>query len=160
MSLKLRTIEAPSNLCVKILSTHEIDGTPCKCGIEFKDHVNDWHAYGNDTDRMNHRDAILKCYQIMADKGIFTFQETKDEPVLMYPTDERVEWKRKRKENKEKGIEVKKRTKVVEAHFDECGTDLSGLNVNRDEFMMYYSIEPDIEPLIEGLSYGWLKGSE
>ena len=62
-----------------------------------------------------------------------------------------MKWKRKRKENKEKGIEVKKRTKVAEAHFDDCGTDLSGLNVNRDEVLMYYAIEPNIEPLIEGL---------
>jgi len=35
----------------------------------------------------------------------------------MFPTDELEEWKRKRKENKEKGIEVKKSTQVVESHF-------------------------------------------
>ena len=31
------------------------------------------------------------------------------------------------KKTRKKGIEVKKKLKVVEAHFDDCGTDLSGL---------------------------------
>ena len=122
LNIKLRNLDAPSNLCLKILSTFVIPSTPCQCGIAFKDHVNDWHPYGDDTDRMNHRDAMIKIYGVLAERRILSLH---DDAEHMYPTDERVEWKRKRKENKEKGIEVKKKTKVVEAHFDDCGTDLS-----------------------------------
>lgn len=160
LNMKLRNLDAPSNLCLKILSTFEIQRTPCNCGIEFKDHVNDWHPYGYDDDRMTHRDAMLKLYGILFDKGIFKFDSTQDDTEHLYPTDERVEWKRKRKENKEKGIEVKKRTKVVEAHFDDCGTDLSGLNVDKNEIMLYGTLEPDIEPFVAGLCTGWFKGSD
>ena len=58
LNLKLRNVDAPSNLCVKILSTTEHESTPCTCEIPFKDHVNDWHPHGDDTDRMNHREAM------------------------------------------------------------------------------------------------------
>ena len=123
--------------------------------------MNDWHPYGKDIDRMNHRDAMTLFYKKMVDKGVLTFSiQNSVDPELMFPTDEREEWKRKRKENKEKGIEVKKRTKVVEEHFDDCGDDLSGILVNPKELKMYLGIQPDFEPLILGLAVDWLKGSE
>jgi antitoxin component of RelBE/YafQ-DinJ toxin-antitoxin module len=127
LNLKLRDLDAPSNLCVKILSTTEHESAPCICDLPFKDHVNDWHSYGQDTDRITHREAMTMFYKKMIDKGILVFKSnvTRDNAELMFPTDERVEWKRKRKENKEKGIEVKKRTKVVEDHHDDCGDDLT-----------------------------------
>ena len=67
---------------------------------------------------------------------------------------------KKRKENKEKGSEVKKRTKVVEDHHDDCGDDLTGLGDDVKETLMYYSFENDYEPLVEGLCYHWFKGSD
>ena len=119
MNLKLRDAEHPSNLCLKVLSTQVHEPTVCSCGIPFNMHLNDWHPYGDDTDRMNHRDAMMRLYNVLVENGILDFQISGTEH--MFPTEERVEWKRKRKENKEKGIEVKKRTKVVEDHFDDCG---------------------------------------
>ena len=99
---KLKDLDAPSNLCVKILCTTEHESTPCTCDLPFKEHVNDWHPYGDDTDRMNHRDAMIKIYGVLAEKRILVLHEDAEH---MYPTDERVEWKRKRKENKEtKGV--------------------------------------------------------
>ena len=161
LDLKLRTVDAPSNLCVKVLSTDEHESTPCPCGMPFKDHVNDWHPYGEDDDRITHREATTTVYKLMCERGILEFKHvTLNDAEPMFPTDERVEWKRKRKENKEKGIEVKKRTKVVEEHFDDCGDNLAGLNLSKHELVMYYCLEPDYEPLVEGLCTHWLKGSE
>ena len=45
---------------------------------------------------------------------------------------------KKRTENKQKGVEVKKRTKVVEDHHDDCGDDLIGLGDDVKETLMYY----------------------
>ena len=145
LNLKLRDLDAPSNLCVKILSTTPHESTPCTCGIPFKDHVNDWHSYGQDTDRVTHRDAINMLYKKMIEKDILVFKShvTHENVEPMFPTDERVEWKRKRKENKEKGIEVKKRIKVVEDHRDDCGDNLLGLGDDVSELLLYYSFEND-----------------
>jgi len=156
MNLRLRDTEHPSNLCLKVLSTQVHDPTSCPCGIPFKDHLNDWHPYGDDQDRMSHRDAMARVYRMLVENGILDFSDTNVEH--MYPTDERVEWKRKRKENKEKGIEVKRRTKVVEELYDDCGTNLAGLGDS--EILLTLRLQPtDEEPLIKGLSEHWLKGS-
>ena len=118
---------------------------PDACGIPFKDHVNDWRSYGQDTDRVTHRDAMNMFYKKMIEKDILVFKSdvTHENVEPMFPTDERVEWKRKRKEDKEKGIEVKKRTKVVEDHHDDCGDNLLGLGDDVSELLMYYSFEND-----------------
>ena len=150
MNIKLRDVDAPSNLCVKVLSTYEVPSTPYTCGVEFKDHVNDWRPCGSDKDRINHRDAMTLCYSKLIELNIFQFHAP-DDAEHLFPTDERIEWKRKRKENKEKGIEVKKRTKAVEAHFDDCGDDLSGLGPDVKETMMFYSFENDYDFFVEGL---------
>ena len=109
---------------------------------------------------ITHREAMVTFYKLMYERGILVFNTlTNEDAEPMFPTDERIEWKRKRKENKEKGIEFKTRTKVVE-HFDDCGDNLLGLNIGRHELLMYYCPEPDYEPLGEGLCMHWLKGSE
>ena len=85
-----------------------------------------------------------------------------------YPTDQRQEWKRKQKENKEAGLEVRKKKKVVEEHFDDCGTDISGLgpvsdtdyavtelaNMDEDKEEHFVSL------LTQALEQNWFKGSE
>ena len=48
-----------------------------------------------------------------------------------YPTEERVLQKQRQKERKE--LKVKPRKQFVEEHFDDCGTDLSGLGVDVNE---------------------------
>ena len=124
--------------------------------------MNDWRSYGQDTDRVTHRDAMNMFYKKMIEKDILVFKSdvTHENVEPMFPTDERVEWKRKRKENKEKGIEVKKRTKVVEDHHDDCGDNLLGLGDDVSELLMYYSFENDYEPLVQGLCHHWFKGSD
>ena len=98
----------------------------------------------------------------MIEKNILAFKSdvTHENVEPMFPTDERVEWKRKRKENKEKGIEVKKRTKVVEDHHDDCGDNLLGLGDDVNELLMHYTFENDYEPLVQGLCSHWFKGSD
>ena len=122
--------------------------------------MNDWRPYGQDTDRVTHRDAMTMFYKKIIEKGILVFNVTHDDAEPMFPTEERVEWKRKRKENKEKGIEVKKRTKVVEDHYDDCGHNLLGLGDDVSETLAHYAFENDYEPLVEGLCYRWFKGSD
>eukprot|EP00971_Amphidinium_carterae_P342395 6481684-Amphidinium_carterae.1 len=51
------------------------------------------------------------------------------------PTLAREAWKQRRKQ----GLPVKKRTKTVEAHYDDCGLDLSGLNDrNQPKSMLWW----------------------
>ena len=163
LNIKLKDMEAPSILCLKILSMSSIASTPCECNMEFKEHENDWRPQRGDHDRMNHRDGMLKLYRTLGDKDILKFQLDKtyvtQEVELLYPTDEREEWKRKRKENKEKGIEVKKKLKIVEEHYDDCGTNLLGLG---DVVMtLLYQIEDDNEePFVDGLCIDWFQGSD
>jgi hypothetical protein len=83
-----------------------------------------------------------------------------------FPTDERVEWKKRQKEMKELGLEPNKRKKVVEDHHDDCGADISGLGPADDQDLLLSVIadeldsdEPD-ELLVRGLNTFWLKGSE
>jgi hypothetical protein len=79
----------------------------------------------------------------------------------MFPTEERVEWKRKRKENKEKGIEVKKKVKIVENHHDDCGTDLSGLGTEEIDTLLSYEANYDSdEDNVSGMNTHWFKGSD
>ena len=85
---------------------------------------------------------------------------TNEVPSPMYPTDEREEWTRKRKENKEKGIEVKKKVKIVEEHHDDCGTNLSGLGDIHMVLSVYLPSDNDDEPLVADLCNNWLKGSD
>ena len=74
-------------------------------------------------------------------------------------------WKKRRKENKEKGKEVKRKVKIVEDHFDDCGTDLSGLAKVADEVDDYYvefaddsEDEIDDNLMVENLCMYWFKG--
>ena len=81
-----------------------------------------------------------------------------------FPTDERVEWKKRRKENKEKGIAVKKKVKVVEDHHDDCGTDVSGLGPEEPDEVHLAEADTDSdnsdEELTSNMSVWWLKGSD
>ena len=79
---------------------------------------------------------MLEFYNRIKDKGIYEFGKLIGREY-MFPTEERVEWKRKRKENKEKGIEVKKKVKIVENHHDDCGTDLSGLGTEEIDTLFH-----------------------
>ena len=49
-----------------------------------------------------------------------------------FPTWQKEQQKKKQKENKAKGIEPKKRKFVIEDHYDDCGSDLSGLGLVPD----------------------------
>jgi hypothetical protein len=52
------------------------------------------------------------------------------EPQVAYPTDAKEREKARRQANKEAGVEtvVRKRKKVMEDHYDDCGDDLSSLH--------------------------------
>ena len=47
----------------------------------------------------------------------------------MHPTEERLAQKMKAKRDKLAGKKAKKKSQTVEQHFDDCGSDLSGLDV-------------------------------
>ena len=154
-NLRFGESKYPSNLCIKILSTMFKDSTPCKCCLDFKDHINDWKPGKDDHGRMTHRNATLKVFRtFVVDQRIIDFGNSEQ----AFPTDEREEWKRKRKENKEKGIEVKKKIKIVEEHYDDCGTNLAGLG-NSEFLFNIRQIPTDEEPIVKGLCEHWLKGS-
>jgi len=155
MNLKFRKMQEPINLCIKILSFEQIESTHCNCGISFQQHVNDWKPMKDDHDRTTHRNAMLKVYrQFIEEQKLRVDSSTQQ----AYPTEEREEWKRKRKENKEKGIEVKKKPKIVEDHHDDCGTDLSGLG-DPEVFYNSYQIPNDEDNFVKGLTEHWMKGS-
>ena len=160
LGLKLGEGDKPSNVCMKILSTWKIGPTPCKCGIPFKEHDSDWNHKTKEIDIMNHRHAIQSFCDKMSITGLFHFNKVPGRE-LMFPTEERVEWKRKRKENKEKGIEVKKKVKVVENHHDDCGTDLSGLGPEDTQVLLSHECEYDSdEENLKGINMYWCKGSD
>jgi len=184
--------ERPSNVCLRILSTTRIEPTPCRCNLPFKEHMSDWNHVGESHTHRLRNTIFPKACCILLERGAFSkafhaaplglnhpdqrstpdSRDTTRNPkntttlettgTVAFPTDERVEWKKRRKENKEKGIEVKRRKKIVEEHYDDCGTDLSGLgpldvhlttDINDDT-------DPEDEVLVAGLSVGWFKGSE
>ena len=49
-----------------------------------------------------------------------------------------------------KGIEVKKKTKIVEEHYDDCGTNLLGLG-DPETFFNEYKVPDNDEPFVKGL---------
>ena len=154
-NLQFKDTNSPSNLCMKILSTFPKESTPCKCSVAYKDHVNDWKPDKDDHGRMTHRNATLKIFRtLVVEQKIIDFGYAEQ----AFPTDEREEWKRKRKENKEKGIEVKKKLKVVEDHHDDCGTNLAGLG-DPEVLFNIRQLQSDEEPLVKGLCEHWLRGS-
>ena len=189
LGLKLSTSDVPSNVCIKILSDRKLASTPCTCGIPFAQHLGDWNKSARTPEHSTHSSVFGQFCCILADKGVLAFgssagtipvqRSAPDVPAAfvqgtetvedhehgenehMYPTEERVEWKKRRKENKEKGIEVKKRTKVVEDHHDDCGTDISGLGPKDIAYLMNQERDHDEEEMwLAGLNTGWLKGSE
>ena len=36
------TNDKPSNVCVRLLTSFQVESTKCPCRIQFKDHDNDW----------------------------------------------------------------------------------------------------------------------
>ena len=60
-----------------------------------------------------------------------------------FPTEERIRQKEYDKQRKEKGIEVKKRIKIIEDHVDDCGNDLGGLGDLIKTLHTDYIIEED-----------------
>jgi len=160
LGLKLGRADAPSNVCVKILSTRKHKSTPCTCGIPFDMHQSDWNNKNKEHNQENHRNSFLEFCKKMGGKGIFHFGKLLGRE-LMFPTEERIEWKRKRKENKEKGIEVKKKEKIIENHHDDCGTDLSGLGPDEIQTLLAYEENYDSdEDAVQGMNVFWIKGSE
>ena len=118
--------EKPSNVCLRVLSFTPINSTPCNCKIAFKDHVSDWNHKGEShTHRLrNERFARICCS--LLDRGAFSeafhaaplgliypnqrstpdprSNHAKDTQIgeqitttHAYPTDERIEWKKRRK---------------------------------------------------------------
>ena len=201
LGLKCNTaLEKPSNVCVRILSTKHIKGTPCKCGIPFEEHAKDWDRGMCDPEHCSRSTVFGKFCCTLADRGDLIFRsshrrsapdshmgsdptkiqtevihhlnevqemkteevtEETTEPITCYPTEERVIWKKRKQENKEKGIEVKKKTKVVEDHHDDCGTDLTGLEKENDELTyLMEDRETDARVMTQGLNINWLKGSD
>ena len=92
----------------------------------------------NDIDKQNTNQTDNKLMDVTEKLAELSVSDSKRNRTNAYPTDERVEWKKRRKENKEKGKEVKRKVKIVEDHFDDCGTDLSGLAKVADEVDDYY----------------------
>ena len=89
-------------------------------------------------------------------------------PSLAFPTEERVRWKEQQKIRKAAGIEVKKKHKYVEAHFDDCGTDISGMGPDDVNDYITAEVIGDLEPhepnsddeWTQGLTQWWLLGSD
>lgn len=132
MNLKMNVNdERPSNVCLRILSTTRIEPTPCKCNLPFKDHVSDWNYVGESHTHRLRNDMFTKACCMLLARGAFSeafhaaplglnypYQRStpdsldttyqKDTTTLettgavAFPTDERVEWKKRRKENKER----------------------------------------------------------
>ena len=48
--------------------------------------------------------------------------------LIALPTEQRIAQKRKEKADKEAGVERKKQKQPLEQHFDDCGSDLSGMH--------------------------------
>jgi len=158
--------QEPSNVCIKILSNQDISPHPCLCKLKFAEHKSDWKTVGSaDLPRPKDYAVSFVCGSILTEllgsggrlpepKGEsrrkpktnaqrVTFAETESQEQqaqCAYPTDQREEWKRKQKENKASGLTVQKRQKVIENHFDDCGTDISGLGPADDTD--YCVIEP------------------
>ena len=163
-----------------------IEWHPC-CGRPYEQHnKRDWDYRprsheGNPRDRVFHivSSAVIKLTPV-----ILTTQQNKkcfahtsschdvstntDVVEHLYPTDERVRWKEQQKIRKSQGIEVKRKVKVIEDHFDDCGTDLSGLeptNISEDvlfELELPEAIESDEEEdnWTTGLTTFWMLGSD
>eukprot|EP00971_Amphidinium_carterae_P201522 3998873-Amphidinium_carterae.1 len=60
-------------------------------------------------------------------------QHSQHPAQLVYPTEQRLQQKQRQAEDKLKGIAPKKRAQQVEQHFDDLGTDLTGLNIRISE---------------------------
>ena len=108
LGIKPGSQEEPSNVCIKILSTRKRQPTPCKCRIPFDQHYSDWNHRNKDPDQNSHRNVMMEFCTRIAKQGMFEFGKSPGAEHL-FPTEERVEWKRKRKENKEKGMKLRKR---------------------------------------------------
>jgi hypothetical protein len=132
-----KTLKEPSNVCFKLISNMEIQSHGCKCNLPFKDHSSDWNIIGSEGNSRPKNQAtsficneLLKEFQFgrLPDSSLLQIERTESSKTqLAYPTEQREEWKRKQKEMKAAGKEPKKRTKIVEEHYDDCGTDLSSL---------------------------------
>ena len=76
--------------------------------------------------------AALPCVSMVTRTVVDHADLTED--ASAFPTEERLQQKAKAKARKEKGIQPKKRPKIIEDHYDDCGTDLSGLGIDPDNF--------------------------
>ena len=140
----------PSNVCFRIYSTEDIPSHPCRCNLPFQDHRSDWKTSGTlENAQPKSRVTTLVCKHVLRVLGFseerlpdssekkesdtasvkkpsrkrVNFSETRENanPECAYPTEQREEWKRKQKANKEAGLEVQKRRKIVEDHFEDWG---------------------------------------
>jgi len=79
----------------------------------------------------------------------YTLQPTSHSDQLAYPTDSKQRRREREKAAKEAGtpLEVKKKKKVIEDHFDDCGEDLRSLNIDEDslssQFTQQLLLDPD-----------------
>ena len=80
-----------------------------------------------------------------------------------FPTDERVRWKQQAKERKARGEKPKTRIKEIEEHYDDCGTDLTGLKVLpsdlADEMLVEHVLDSGSDDDDSTLPIWWLRGS-
>ena len=76
-------------------------------------------------------------------------QGTHHHDAHAFPTDAKEKEKEKRRVEKEHGIEHKprKRQKTVETHHDDCGTDMTSLDVDTEDLVL--QVERDIDNMSE-----------
>ena len=129
----------PSNVCFRVYSAEDIKSHPCKCNLPFQDQRNDWKTSGDLENaqpknrvtslvrrtvlhKLGYSEERLPASTSKKDSGTVSpkktgkkrvhFSETKDDmtPQCSYPTEQRGEWKRKQKANKEAGLGSPKET--------------------------------------------------
>ena len=116
-----------------------------------------------------------KDIEASAHKVIVDSDQAGLEPALLaesaFPTEGRERQKVKEKARKLLGLEPNRKKYVIEEHYDDCGSDLSGLGPDVLAFMADYLVElessdsesefdTESSNLISNLHVWWLKGSE
>jgi len=73
LGLKLGSDKAPSNVCMRLLSTRKVTHTPCTCGIPFSQHQSDWNGNAKDETRESHRSICDKVYRDLVRRDVLGF---------------------------------------------------------------------------------------
>ena len=75
-----------------------------------------------------------------------------------FPTEQKLQQRLRRQEQQAQGIEpiVRRKKKVVEQHFDDCGDDLSSLNIPACEYLVACSSDSDNDACADEAA-GWIR---